>query len=558
MKTRLTALLMVLMMVLCSVAVAESPVNPKGVFPIVDEPITLTVWCNLPAQRAENIENNDATRYLEEKTGIHINWRKVGTNEAAEQLRVMMAAATDLPDVIMTANTGAIITNEQVNMYGMQGLLLPLNDLIEKYGDAWYTQMDMVPWARNQVKAPDGNIYGLGGVSNGAYHMTLYQKFYVNQKWLDKLGLEKPTTIDEFHDMLVAFRDGDPNGNGIKDEVPLSGSIGKEYIRTTLDCFLMNAFQYSTSWEKNWLYLEDDKVACGALTEGYREGLRWFKQLYDEGLMDHEIFINTQESLKLLSGAADGNKLGCFTAMFPVAGLATDNPEIYDYVALSPLEGPNGRCSPDNPQGRASVTGYLITRDCKYPEAAFRMGDFLMTLASSDDGKCDNMMMLYGEEGVGWEYPTHGELGLNGEPARFVLLPGKLQENGEYSRNDICWDEIGPWTKPMNERNSQGMNPAAGYNIEQVLYDDTRDAYEPFRVKKSLPTLIFSAEDAEIMADYVVNTQNYGQEAIAAFVTGQWSLDDDWDTYVQTMNDYGMQELIDIYERAYEEYKAGL
>ena len=452
MKTRIVSLVIVLMMLLCSIAAAEEPVNPKGVFPIVDEPITLTVWCNLPAQRAENIETNDATLYLEEKTGIHLVWRKIGTNEAAEQLRVMMAADTDLPDIIMTANTGAIITNEQVNMYGMQGLLLPLNDYIEKYGDSWNTQMDLVPWARSQVKAPDGNIYGLGGVSDGAYHMSLYQKFYVNQKWLDKLGLEKPTTIDEFYDMLVAFRDQDPNGNGVKDEVPLSGSIGKEYIRTTLDCFLMNAFQYSTSWEKEWLYLEDDKVACGAITEAYREGLRWFKKLYDEGLMDKEIFINTQESMKLLSGAADGNKLGSFTAMFPVAGVATDNPEINDYVALSPLEGPNGRCSPDNPQGRASVTGYMITHNCKYPEAAFRLGDFLMTLASTEDGNFDNMTMIYGKEGIGWSRPNEGDKGLDGKPARFRILPGKQLDNGEYSRYDICWDEIGPWTKPSAER----------------------------------------------------------------------------------------------------------
>ena len=99
MKTRIVSLVIVLMMLLCSIAAAEEPVNPKGVFPIVDEPITLTVWCNLPAQRAENIETNDATLYLEEKTGIHLVWRKIGTNEAAEQLRVMMAADTDLPDI---------------------------------------------------------------------------------------------------------------------------------------------------------------------------------------------------------------------------------------------------------------------------------------------------------------------------------------------------------------------------------------------------------------------------------------------------------------------------
>ncbi|NLB89653.1 MAG: extracellular solute-binding protein, partial [Clostridiales bacterium] len=249
MKKTLLALSMVLLMLLSSFVSALADlgeVNPKGEFPIIDEPIELRIWCNLPTDASENIELNDATKWLEEKTNVKIIWEKVGINEAAEKLRVMMAANTDLPDIIMTANVGAIMTTEQVFSYGMQGLIQPINEYIELYGDAWYDAMDIVPWARSQITAPDGNIYGLGGVSDGAYHMSLYQKFYINQNWLNKLNLNTPQTIEEFYNVLVAFRDQDPNGNGIADEVPLSGSVGKEYIRTTLDAFLMNSFQYST------------------------------------------------------------------------------------------------------------------------------------------------------------------------------------------------------------------------------------------------------------------------------------------------------------------------
>jgi putative aldouronate transport system substrate-binding protein len=555
MKRKLMLLALALSLVVsCAAAYADDPVNPKGVFPIVDEPIELRVWCNLPTDAAENIEKNDATVYLQDKTNIKIVWDKIGLNEAAEKLRVMMAANTDLPDVIMTANVGAIMTTEQVFAYGMQGLLLPLNGYIEEYGDAWSEAMDLVPWARAQVTAPDGSIYGLGGVADGPYHVSLAHRFYVNNNWLEALQIEKPTTLDEFYDMLAAFRDKDPNGNGIADEVPLSGSIGKEYVRTTLDGFLMNSFQYSTTWEQYWLYQEDGEVLCAAVQPGYRDGMRWMRKLYEEGLMDKEIFINTRESMQLLSGAADGNKLGSFTAMFAIAGVSTDNPDIYDYVALSPLEGPNGRVSPDIPVGGSSYS-YLITHTCKYPEAAFRMGDYLMTM-STNDGEIVDMTMRYGLEGVGWRQPVEGDIGLDGGPAIFAILPGPIGSSGSPTLADSRWYEIGPNVRPIAERNAIATEVGSGYNIEQILFDETKNFYEPFRTKKSLPILVYDADDVNTLMDINTNIQNYGQEAMAMFVTGEMSLDNDWDTYVQTMYDLGLQTLIDVNQKTYDNFLA--
>jgi putative aldouronate transport system substrate-binding protein len=68
----------------------------------------------------------------------------------------------------------------------------------------------------------------------------------VYQPWLDALGLEEPETIDEFHEMLLAFKNDDPNGNGVADEIPLSAAMGRPYYNndTALDLYIMNAFTY--------------------------------------------------------------------------------------------------------------------------------------------------------------------------------------------------------------------------------------------------------------------------------------------------------------------------
>lgn len=557
MKKSLIALLLVAAM-LCSLAGAfadEGPkVNPKGVFPITDEKVTLKVWCNLPESMVNTIETNDATVYLEEKTNIHLDWEIIDINGAAEKLRVMMAANTDLPDIIMFSNTGSICTTEQIFSYGMQGLLRSVDDLAEEYGDNYFDSLALYPYAKQLITAPDGHIYGMPNVTDGVYHASAWYRFYINKAWLDKLGLPLPTTIDEFYDTLVAFRDQDPNGNGLKDEVPLSGSKNTDYVRTTLDAYLMSAFQYSTTWEKYWLYLdENDKVACGAVTEGYREGLRWFKKLYDEGLMDKEIFINSQESLKMLSGAADGNKLGSFSAMFQIAGVDTGNPEFGDYVALPPLEGPNGRVAVDNPTGGAGMS-FLITSACKYPEIAFRLGDYLLQVPTADDAEWpDDMTVRYGLEGVGWERAQEGDVGIDGSPAKFRRLFNGQDENGN---NSVYWHDIGAYTFPQSERNAIAMADPDVYNIEADLYQQTRDCYEPYRQKHSLPTMPFSADDVALLTDIRVNIQNYGNEALAMFVTGQWSLDSDWDNYVETMNAYGLQTLIERTQATYDEFIA--
>lgn len=107
---------------------AQQAVTEAGQFPIVDEKITLRVMTGAnPA--VEDFDTNEFTKYFEELTNIHVEWEIVPTSTVAEKLNLALASG-DLPDVIMTMN----VTPEQQALYGQQGVLLPLNDYIEKYG----------------------------------------------------------------------------------------------------------------------------------------------------------------------------------------------------------------------------------------------------------------------------------------------------------------------------------------------------------------------------------------------------------------------------------------
>lgn len=88
-------------------------------------------------------------------------------------------------------------------------------------------------------------------------------KLWINQTWLDKLDMELPTTTEEFKEMLIRFRDEDPNGNGEKDEIPLLGSSswGGSPVK-----FLTNAFVHEG--DGDMLMLKDGHVTASYIQDG--------------------------------------------------------------------------------------------------------------------------------------------------------------------------------------------------------------------------------------------------------------------------------------------------
>ena len=193
----------------------------------------LTVFAAKPAT-VEDLDTNLFTKELEELTNVHITWQTC-TEDGLDEKRNILFASGDYPDVLLSAG----ITKEEQMMYGEQGVLIPLNDLIDKYSVEFKKLLEEIDWLRPAITAPDGNIYALPQI-NEAYHVTMGQKLWINTTWLEKLNLDMPTTTEEFEEVLKAFKTQDPNGNGVADEIPLSGAITG--WNTGVEDFLLNAF----------------------------------------------------------------------------------------------------------------------------------------------------------------------------------------------------------------------------------------------------------------------------------------------------------------------------
>lgn len=114
----------------------------------------------------------------------------------------------------------------------------------------------------------------------------------INKSWLDKLGLKVPDTIDDLYNVLKAFKEQDPNGNGKQDEIP--------FIELSND--LISPFGIA-DLNNNFMVVKDGNAVYYPISEEYKEGLKWESKLFKDGLLDKEVFTQdeTMRSAKFLN-----------------------------------------------------------------------------------------------------------------------------------------------------------------------------------------------------------------------------------------------------------------
>ena len=205
---KLIALLSVLMLALtCVPAMAVEPVS--------DEVVTITMA--MPYTGTKN-DWSDFTFIKEMESRLHIRLECTPYNtEAWETQLTLMLASNTLPDFIIDTS----MSLSEVSDLGGQGYFMPLQDLVAEYAPHITAMMEQYPDLRMYSTSSDGNMYTIVGLQES----TLFTvgRSWINRSWLENLGLDYPTSVQELKEILVAFRDQDANGNGdAADEIPSS------------------------------------------------------------------------------------------------------------------------------------------------------------------------------------------------------------------------------------------------------------------------------------------------------------------------------------------------
>ncbi len=506
----------------------NSNVTAAGTFPVVKDKVNLKIF-TVADPNIENMETNELTKEYEAKTNVHIDWMLVPSKDMEQKRNLLLASNAEMPDIFMNAK----ISNVQQVQFGSQGVIRPLNDLIDKYGFHIKKMFEANPVIKKMITAPDGKIYALPSVAE-VLHTQYGQKLWINQAWLTKLGLKMPTTTDELYTVLKAFKEKDPNGNGKADEIPLTGATSG--YMTSVYHFIMSAFVYDKGWDDKPFILDNGKVSVAYNQQGWKEGLLFLNKLYKEGLLDKGAITQDNAQLKQLGDNKDVTLLGAVTAGAMTGFMAAGTPRQKEYTTVPPLKGPSGFQSTGYYPYQVDSTKVVITTASKNPEAAIRWIDWFYSIEGSMRGNA-------GRLDVEWRYGKQGELGLNGKPGSFyrMLKFGQTQ--------NVHWNTNPPGFITEAWRSASIVEPT---DQEAILYNETNKNYVPYKPKEVLPPLYMTAEESEEYAGIDFSIMDYLKQTTARFVVGDLDIEKEWNNYLKELDRMGLKKYIELTQKAYD------
>jgi len=522
-------------------ATETSPFPP--IAPLSAEKVTFSVFIAQQPSGMTDITTNTFTKWLEETTNVHLDMDVVQTDGMKDKLTLMLAS-NDYPELICAGAGSNAFTISDLVKYGTQeGILIPLNDLIDKYGTNIKARWAENPQIKEQMTAPDGNIYGIPSLdSGGISHGNVGVKLWMNLDWLKKLGLEMPTTTEDFKNVLIAFKTQDPNGNGIADEIPLTGAIntwcGDPYI------FLLNAFDYYDPYTP--IKLKDGTISLCANTEGFKEGLKYINDLYVNGLIDPASLTQNEQQMSAIGNNKDAVIVGAATCGHLAMFIDITNLELSkQYENILPLEGSNGyRGIPYTTKPSVSDFLFAITDKCKNPEVAIQWADLFC-------GEEVGILGSVGVQGKQWDLADPGMFGMDGiTPAKYKY--GEAYYSTTSDAND-AWGWalklIQPDLKDLFQVNGDIYDPA---NYEARLWQDTVKLRPYAAAVDQIPNLWLSGDDSARISALETPLKDYIKTSIVEFVTGKKNVDTDWDAYIEGLNKLGAVEYISLYQAAYD------
>ncbi len=498
---------------------------------ISDKKITLKVvtteWTGITV-------GNDMPVYqeLEKRTNIHLEFTLLPASSPLDKFNLIMGSG-ELPDLIGYGNQEALVK------YGMQGALIPLQDLIDKdapnikkaFADPLSGQQ--LPYKLNttaQLTASDGNIYSIPLFSCSNAIGAVYA---IRTDWLEKLNLSVPTTSDEFYNVLKAFKEKDPNGNGQADEIPFGAGAGG---KTATILPIINAFDAHMD-----LYIDakDDTVKYGPVEANYKAGLAFLNKLYTEGLLEEDYLTATRDQWL----ARTANSQTGFMFVWPASGIGGANSGLqkvntsYKFEPMAPLKSTSGAQYKDTyTAGNYMVGRNAITIANKYPDETMKYLDYCF----SEEG---NILTSYGVEGLDYTL-------VDGKPVytdRILHNPdGKDPETAAIS-DGINWTAL-PYQIGWDPQVQQKKDVAPWTVKAWDLYKETGMVEAPF------PTLQYTESELAKKTQIVTEINTYKDAMIDKFIMGIEPIDK-FDEFVESINKAGLPELLQILNSSYAKYK---
>lgn len=304
-----------------------------------------------------------------------------GWTDGASKINLLMSDDSQRPDVIWWWGM-----EKEFTQWRDAGLLVDVSPYVAKYPNIRGYYESYSPDSMFFAAENDGKMYRIpGDVSEPGTMITLLRK-----DWLDNLGLQVPTTLDEYADMLRSFTNDDPDGNGVADTYGLAGA-GMEY---------RSLFPFWQAFKSNPEYFikkDDGTIVHGSTQPETRQALEYISELYKEGLIDPAIITkNNYDEDFVRGGHGSSYRWVAYVnkEAATVQSFYKNNPGA-DLISISPVKGP-ANYTVEEPASAQAWCYFGITKNAKDPERVYKVFDDLTS-------KEDYLFRFFGTEGENYE-----------------------------------------------------------------------------------------------------------------------------------------------------------
>ncbi len=501
-------------------------------FPLAEKK-TLTGMISYPANTESDPNKRTIFMRLQEETNVEIEWMAIQADQWGDKIALNMSNPNLLTDFVFTAN----FSDSDLLRYADYGAIIPLEEYIDAYMPNLSAVFEKYPEYRKMSTDVNGHIWAFPWIEQLGADKTAIQTVgdmsFINKKWLDFLGLEVPETVEEFEQVLIAFRDHAPE---LQKEFNIDGSI------IPMSCIvndgnqdpaiLINGFGdgYGDGDQGRHIAVTDSlEVICTAVQPGFRDGIAWLHELYEEGLIDPEAF--TQEWSTYVAKGKSGRYGVCFS--WDVGNI--DN--ITDWVPLPAMTADTRNITPEN----GSFT------------SGYDRGRCVVTAVAQEPALvCAWLDQMYAP----MQSPQNN-WGTYGEDDDFDIFEMGTNDAGEPMLKHAALGDA----SPVEVREAESVNgPLAVlddyYGVYVTCPDDAQyrldwieEVYTPdMHTEYVYPNVFMSREDTDRLAVLTPDITQYINECRSRWIMNGCT-DSDWNEYIDKLDAYGLEEYLAIFQK---------
>ncbi|MEA4824121.1 MAG: hypothetical protein VB111_08430 [Clostridiaceae bacterium] len=494
-----------------------------GSYPIVSEPVTYTALVSANSQYADDWNDYTTIQYMSDYTNILFDWQYITSTDWETQLNLKLAGA-DIPDMIYDS-----LSTSQLQTYGSEGgYFLDYTPYLNENMPNMVNAFTTYPELKSYATMLDGGIYQLPEI---IWTYTMASPIYYRGDHLAEMGASVPTTTTEFYDFLVAAK------------AQYASVDGYYPIESNYDNLHNNLFPaFGDGYQLPFGDNGDGKVSYNKGTDQWRNYLTYMAKLYQEGLIDKEIFTMDAATINAKVKAAQCSVIGGVGTQLTADYYASGKIET---KVLPPLTSEYTSEQKSIGLNTLNWCGKAINKDCANPEYLMRYFDlYYTTISEEQDGICGITSWL-GVKGVDWDVSEDGTTYSRILPSDTKGLSEEEYKNKYVMGGGYCGLvvlDLFPINNPTQEMKSH----------------ESADSYYPYMKARLFDSAFKYTDDENAeLASMITDLNTYVDTSTAQFITGVTPLDDaNWANYLATLEKMNLTRILELKQAGYDRWNS--